>query len=62
MNELERFATEVETNIDSLHNDVDVQALSRIWLREITRHKYAYNFRWMGRPIIQFPQDMIAMQ
>lgn len=62
MNELERFAAEVETNIDSLHNDVDVQALSRIWLREITRHKYAYNFRWMGRPIIQFPQDMIAMQ
>ncbi|AYF85883.1 cephalosporin hydroxylase [Pseudomonas sp. DY-1] len=62
MNEIERFAAEVETNIDSLHGDQDVQALSRIWLREITRHKYAYNFRWMGRPIIQFPQDMIAMQ
>lgn len=62
MNELERFESEVEANIDSLHSDADVQALSRIWLREITRHKYAYNFRWMGRPIIQFPQDMIAMQ
>ena len=62
MNELERFAAEVEANIDGLHEDQDVQALSRIWLREITRHKYAYNFRWMGRPIIQFPQDMIAMQ
>ncbi len=23
---------------------------------------YSYNFSWMGRPIIQFPQDMIAMQ
>lgn len=62
MNELERFAAEVEANIEGLHNDHDVQALSRIWLREITRHKYAYNFRWMGRPIIQFPQDMMAMQ
>lgn len=62
MNELERFAAEVEANIERLHNDHDVQALSRIWLREITRHKYAYNFRWMGRPIIQFPQDMMAMQ
>ncbi len=62
MNEIERFAAEVEANIDGLHEDQDVQALSRIWLREITRHKYAYNFRWMGRPIIQFPQDMIAMQ
>src|SRR6195952_2835051 len=24
--------------------------------------KYSYNFTWMGRPIIQYPQDMIAMQ
>ena len=62
MNEHEKFAKEVKANIEGLHADHDVQALSRIWLREITRHKYAYNFRWMGRPIIQFPQDMIAMQ
>jgi cephalosporin hydroxylase len=33
-----------------------------VWVREITPHKYAYNFTWMGRPIIQFPQDMMAMQ
>lgn len=25
-------------------------------------YRYSYNFTWMGRPIIQFPQDMIAMQ
>ena len=24
--------------------------------------KYSYNFSWMGRPIIQYPQDIIAMQ
>lgn len=24
--------------------------------------KYSYNFSWMGRPIIAYPQDMIAMQ
>ncbi|HRO97196.1 MAG TPA: cephalosporin hydroxylase family protein [Ferruginibacter sp.] len=24
--------------------------------------QYSYNFTWMGRPIIQYPQDMIAMQ
>ncbi|TRO37707.1 cephalosporin hydroxylase [Pseudomonas sp. ALS1131] len=62
MNEIEKFEAEVTANIDGLVADRDVQALSRIWLREITRHKYAYNFKWMGRPIIQFPQDMIAMQ
>jgi cephalosporin hydroxylase len=58
----EQFDHEVQRNIEGLARDADVQALSRIWLREITPHKYAYNFRWMGRPIIQFPQDMIAMQ
>src|SRR6266576_4879379 len=26
------------------------------------RAQYSYNFSWMGRPIIQYPQDMIAMQ
>lgn len=25
-------------------------------------NQYSYNFSWMGRPIIQYPQDMIAMQ
>jgi len=62
MNEIEKFQMEIAGNIEGLMADHDVQALSRIWLREITRHKYAYNFSWMGRPIIQFPQDMIAMQ
>lgn len=57
-----RFQSEVAANIAGLKQDADVQALSRIWLREITRHKYAYNFSWMGRPLIQFPQDMAAMQ
>jgi cephalosporin hydroxylase len=27
-----------------------------------TQPKYSYNFSWMGRPIIQYPQDMVAMQ
>jgi len=62
MNDADKFRAEVEDNIEGLKQDRDVQALSRVWLREITRHKYAYNFSWMGRPIIQFPQDMIAMQ
>lgn len=60
--EILKFQAEVARNIAGLKQDTDVQALSRIWLREITRHKYAYNFSWMGRPLIQFPQDMTAMQ
>lgn len=62
MNEIEKFKAEVKANIQGLMSDNDIQALSRIWVREIARHKYAYNFTWMKRPIIQFPQDMVAMQ
>src|SRR5580765_362584 len=29
---------------------------------ESNSNQYSYNFSWMGRPIIQYPQDMIAMQ
>ncbi len=25
-------------------------------------HGYSYNFSWLGRPIIQYPQDLVAMQ
>lgn len=62
MNPIEQFREEVRGNIESLSNDHDLQALSRIWVREITRHKWAYNFSWLGRPAIQFPNDAWAMQ
>lgn len=58
----EQFQQEVKQNIESLGQDKDIQALSRIWVREITPHKWAYNFSWLGRPAIQFPNDAWAMQ
>ncbi len=62
MSEIAKFFAEVASNIEGLKADRDVQALSRIWVREIARHKYAYNFTWLGRPAIQFPQDLMALQ
>ncbi|TWT95620.1 cephalosporin hydroxylase family protein [Neorhodopirellula pilleata] len=32
------------------------------FVRESTQPKYSYNFSWLGRPIIQYPQDIVAMQ
>ncbi len=32
------------------------------FLNESFAHKYPYNFEFLGRPIIQYPQDMVAMQ
>ncbi|HVF50649.1 MAG TPA: CmcI family methyltransferase [Pyrinomonadaceae bacterium] len=36
--------------------------LSRLWLRSGWDNKYVYGFSWMGRPIIQLPEDMIRIQ
>lgn len=62
MSKIDEFFSEVSQNIDRLGKDHDLQGLSRILLREMTRYKYSYNFTWMGRPVIQLPQDMMAMQ
>jgi len=35
---------------------------SKKWIEDVSIHKYSYNFTWLGLPIIQFPQDIIAMQ
>ncbi len=32
------------------------------WFCDTVKYKYSYNFEWQGRPIIQYPQDMMAMQ
>ena len=42
--------------------DSGLRERSVAWLVEACRHRYSYHFTWMGRPIIQFPQDIIAMQ
>jgi cephalosporin hydroxylase len=62
VDETERFAEEVRANVDRLKADADMQALSRAWLAEVTRRRYTYNFSWLGRPVIQLPQDLLAVQ
>ena len=62
MNPLEQFKLEVQDNIEGLSNDLELQALSREWTQNVARHKWSYNFRWMGCPAIQFPNDAWAMQ
>ena len=42
--------------------DPEVQAAARQLFDQSCRYRYSYNFSWMGRPIIQYPQDMVAMQ
>lgn len=36
--------------------------LSKLWLRSGWDVKYVYSFTWLGRPIIQLPEDMMRLQ
>ena len=38
------------------------EAISRQWVRVGWNQKYLYSFSWMGRPVIQLPEDMIRVQ
>ena len=62
MNPVDQFKEEVRENIKLLGQQTELHALSNSWLTQIAGYKYSYNFSWMGRPIIQLPQDMVAMQ
>lgn len=48
--------------IEKLGQDEELHKLSKEWIRKTADYEYGYHFRWMGRPIIQLPQDIIAMQ
>lgn len=51
-----------EHEIEALGTDPHMRALTREWFLESAKHRYSYHFSWMGRPVIQYPQDMMAMQ
>ena len=38
------------------------ELVSKIWLRCGWDVKYVYSFSWLGRPIIQLPEDMVRIQ
>lgn len=62
MNEIDKFKNEVSKSILDLGGDLDLQALSRIWIRQISPLRYSHNFEWLGRPIIQVPPDTVILQ
>jgi len=49
-------------NLAGLSRDDSLIAVTRQWMIGANRHWYTYNFDSLGRPIIQYPQDMVAVQ
>lgn len=59
---MDDFKKEVDSNIERLGAAQDMQKLGADFMVKSAEYRYSYNFSWLGRPIIQYPQDMIAMQ
>ena len=62
MSEVAKFFAEVQDNLDGLRADAAVRQATLDWVAAIAPHNYTYNFTWLGRPVIQFPQDLTALQ
>ena len=57
-----KFRNECESEIERMNNDLNLVKQSNDWIKTANSHKYSYHFSWLGRPIIQYPQDIIGLQ
>ncbi|MCM2291449.1 cephalosporin hydroxylase family protein [Allorhizobium sp. BGMRC 0089] len=62
MSVVEDFKATVRQNIEAIGNDKAFLDLSNHWMEKCIPLGYMYNFSWMGRPVIQMPQDIYAIQ
>jgi cephalosporin hydroxylase len=59
---MKTFDQEVNDRLDANGQNGPLIEAARAFTAASTIPKYSYNFSWMGRPIIQYPQDVFAMQ
>lgn len=59
---MKEFGEKNRCFIEKTPSDVSLHRLTREWFIASSKFEYSYHFTWLGRPIIQFPQDIIAMQ
>jgi cephalosporin hydroxylase len=46
----------------SLYSTEGFELVSELWLKVGWNQKHVYTFSWLGRPIIQLPEDLIRIQ
>jgi cephalosporin hydroxylase len=59
---LPEFDERNRSKIEEMGNDRPLREISQQFLRRSVELEYSYHFRWLGRPIIQYPQDIVALQ
>ena len=47
---------------EKFHELTEIDRESLLWSEKAISEGYMHRFSWFGRPIIQFPQDLIAIQ
>jgi len=62
MNEEKNFKIACQDEIDQQGKNLILKQLTCQWLEESIKTNYSYHFEWLGRPIIQYPQDIVGMQ
>jgi cephalosporin hydroxylase len=48
--------------VSEMGQDAQLKSLSQQLFAQSCKHRYSYHFSWLGRPIIQYPEDIVAMQ
>jgi len=61
MNEIEKFWNESVERVGDYPNS-KMEGYAKSFMKSSLSEMYSYNFRWLGRPIIQYPQDILAVQ
>lgn len=62
MSETDKFEIQKRASIEEMSKSDALQKTGVDFITITAPSQYSYHFSWMGRPIIAYPQDMIAMQ
>lgn len=61
-NDHEMFLAQSKSEVKRQGNDASFRDKTHSWMAKANEMNYSYHFQWLGRPIIQYPQDIVALQ
>ena len=62
LSSIEQYCRERDERVASYKGNKQLNSIADAFIKELAYARYSANFSWLGRPIIQIPQDLIAMQ
>jgi len=62
MDPIQQFNSERASDIKKMSEDKELREKSLDWMIHADKYKYTYNYTWLGRPIVKYPNDIVIMQ